>query len=118
MESTLFVGLDAPNNSIVAAVVDRDGKKIDQTRLGPGGGTKSLLLHRRLVEREAAGFAERRLRRARGGVRGPPTPRPRTMGAFYAMRGAPAAVERKGPGLPRGRRGGLRPDCFGGGPNG
>ncbi len=36
MESTLFVGLDAHKSSIVATVVDREGKKLDQTKLGSG----------------------------------------------------------------------------------
>jgi transposase len=36
MESTLFVGLDAHKSSIVATVVDREGKKLGQTRLGSG----------------------------------------------------------------------------------
>lgn len=34
MESTLFVGLDAHKNSIVATVVDREGSRVDQARLG------------------------------------------------------------------------------------
>jgi transposase len=36
MESTVFVGLDAHKSSIVAAVVDREGNKLDQTKLGSG----------------------------------------------------------------------------------
>ena len=36
MESTLFVGLDAHKNSIVATVVDQEGTQLDQTRLGSG----------------------------------------------------------------------------------
>ena len=36
MESTLFVGLDAHKNSIVATVVDQEGNQLDQTRLGSG----------------------------------------------------------------------------------
>ncbi len=34
MEEALFVGLDAHESSIVATVVDREGKRVDQTRLG------------------------------------------------------------------------------------
>lgn len=34
MESMLYVGLDAHKGSIVATVLDREGNKIDQTRLG------------------------------------------------------------------------------------
>jgi transposase len=36
MESTVFVGLDAHKSSIVATVVDGEGNKLDQTRLGSG----------------------------------------------------------------------------------
>ena len=36
MESTLFVGLDAHKNSIVATVVDGEGNTLDPTRLGSG----------------------------------------------------------------------------------
>jgi transposase len=36
MESTVFVGLDAHKSSIVATVVDREGNKLDQTKLGSG----------------------------------------------------------------------------------
>ena len=34
MESQLFVGLDVHKSSIVATVVDHEGKRIDQSRLG------------------------------------------------------------------------------------
>ncbi len=34
MDGTLFVGLDAHKNSIVATVVDREGNRVDQKRLG------------------------------------------------------------------------------------
>ena len=34
MESRLFVGLDAHKSSIVATVVDREGKRVDQARMG------------------------------------------------------------------------------------
>ncbi len=36
MESTLFVGLDAHKSSIVATVVDHEGNKLDQAKLGSG----------------------------------------------------------------------------------